>query len=562
VLALCLAVPLPVPGAAATPDFDASCGSPLGTEAETGANLVLAHAADPEYDLIDTLRMPGAQRSPEVIVSAWGKLVLIAEVKVDQFSNFTWAIFARIHSNVTGWNVTPIWLSSVDTTQDYPVGVHVRPSAAVWNDRLWVIWDAQGSTLGGPTDRLMLLRSIGPDGVADATRVASATDPNRTNEHPVLIATPQAIEIAYSTSDGDVAAGDTHIVERSFNGTGFGPTQAVSNVSDSWADALPAIAADAQGNLYAAWTAVSQTGLSSRVLAAWRHDGLWSNATALAELGHSPSSPPAVAAFLDRVFIAYSTDYFPDLNGTDSEVRWVVFSPVTGTYAPAQTVNPEPSNGDDSGPTLAVVDGKLLVGWTTTEDFYYAAGSDPDAVYRPFDGTAFGPLVVLSDPAVNQSDASPHFVQVGGHLYAHWMMTPPQVSGAPRGDAREGIRLVERPRQWYDDFQVWYSFPTIAENATARILLDRARMGSFVPGDAQLKVRVPSSALYPVVNGSAWVPVNPSAPDFQVLACGKVIQATAGPTECQCAPPFPTGIVAAGIITFVAVLALWRWRRP
>lgn len=566
-LALALA---PAPGVGAAPSTDPTCGTPLGVEAELGANLVLSPGQDPEFDLVDTLRMPGAQRSPETIVSAWGRLVLVAEAKVDKDTNFTWGVFARIHSNLTGWNAAQVWLSSANTSQYYPQGVHIRPSAALWNDRLWVAWDAQGSELGGPNDRMILLRSTDAGGAVDASRRASETDPNRTTQHPNLIATSGGLELAYSTSDGDSGPSDSHIVVRSFDGSQFGPSTPISNLSDGWADALPTLAYDGASRLFAGWTATNATGVSSRLMFAWREAGVWSPPVALAELGHSPSSAPALAAYNGRAYVAFTTDYMLDVNGVDSDVRWRVFDPGSLNWSAAQTVNPEPSNGDDAAPTLTVVGPQLYAGWTTTEDFYYSHGSDSDAVYRTFDGSALGPLVELSDPDDNASDASPHFVRVGAHLYAHWMVTPTPIPGAPRGDAREGVRLVDRPTQWYDGLHASFRFSAVSENGSAHLLVDPSGGASNLPSPVRLVARLPNGEVYPLAptpgGFAAWVPVDPTQPDFEILACGKPIALAHVPLEAPAPPPgVPPGyVVALGVaaVAGIAFAALRRRRGP
>jgi len=441
---------IPAAGAAA-PSVDPSCGTPLGLEAANGSNSPLERAGDPEYDAVDALRLPGAQRSPGAVVSAWGRLVLIAEAKVDQGTNFTWGIFARIHSNVTGWNTPAVWLSSPNTTQAYPAGVHVRPSAALFGERVWVAWDAQGSGLGSPGDRMILLRAIDSAGAASPAVRASETSASATTQHAVLHASSDGLVLAYSTSEGDGAVGDTHIVVRTFDGSTFGPTVAISNVSDGLSDALPALADDGAGGLVAAWTATDASGSSTRLMFARYSGGSWAAPLAVAELGSSPSSAPAFGHVGGHLFLAYSTTHAPDLNGTDSDVMVTAYDLGSGGFVPAVRVNPEPSNGDDTAPTLSRVGDLLYVGWSTDEDFYYAAGSDTDAVYRTLDGNAFGPVVSLSDPALNNSDASPRFVGVGSHVYAHWMVTPPPVAGAPRVFDERGGPVQEAPLARVDD---------------------------------------------------------------------------------------------------------------
>ncbi len=565
VFVLCAAAPT---GSAASTDPGFACGSPLGPEADHRTNVILDETDDPEFDLIDAMRMPGAQRSAQIILSVWGKLVLVGEAKVDQGTNFSWAIFARVHSNTTGWNTTAIWLSSPDTSQYYPQGAHIRPSAVVWEDRVWVAWDAQGSAFGGPTDRLILLRSIDRNGSADATRVASATDPSKTTQHPVIVAGPAGLELAYSTADGDVAPGDTHLVARSFDGAVFGPTALISNISDGWADALPALAGDGAGGLFAAWTAANATGLSSLVMFASRGAGGWSAPQALAQLGNSPSSPPAVAFFASRAYIAYSTDYFPDLNGTDSEVRWLVFAPSSGAWVGPTTVNPEPSSGDDAAPTLTVAGGRLLAGWSTTEDFYYSHGSDSDPVFRPFDGSSFGDIAELSAADDRAADHSPYFVEVGNHLYAHWMQTPPQQPGDPRGNSREAIRLISRPPQWYDGLSVEYRVAAVSENGSTLIGLTMRRGGVGEPaGSIPLSARLADGSLIAFEatrdgRAEAWLAVDPLRPDFEVLACGKPLPLARAPDPPPIGPGPPL-VQAALILTavFVAAAAIPVWTR-
>ncbi len=545
---------VPPAAGAPGPGVDPSCGTPLGLEAASGANAILAHAEDPEYDTVDALRIPGAQRSPETLVAAWGRLVLVAEAKVDQGVNFTWGVFARIHSNTTGWNTPPIWLSSPDTSQAYPRGVHVRPSAAVFEDRVWVAWDAQGSELGGGSDRMILLRSLDSEGTASPAIRASETSPNATTQHPVLHASAGGLVLAYSTSDGDAAVGDTHIVVRTFDGSAFGPTVAVSDVSDGWSDALPALADDGAGGLVAAWTATNASGSSTRLKFARYSAGSWAGPLAIAELGSSPSSAPAIGMVGGHLFIAYSTTFAPDLDGTDSDVMMTAYDFPSGGFVPAVRVNPEPSNGDDTAPTLARVGDLMYVGWSTDEDFYYAAGADTDAVYRTLDGTTFGPVVTLSDPTLNNSDASPSFVGVGSHVYAHWMVTPPPLPGTPRGDSREAVRLVTRAPQWYDNLTLGYRFAAVSENGSALLQV-------VLPGDPsvaghEILARLPDGALFalePSPSGpSAWVPLDPATADFELLACGKPVAKERLPSP----PTPPPPSLALGLLAVLAVAAV------
>lgn len=552
---------IPAAGAAA-PSVDPSCGTPLGLEAANGSNSPLERAGDPEYDAVDALRLPGAQRSPGAVVSAWGRLVLIAEAKVDQGTNFTWGIFARIHSNVTGWNTPAVWLSSPNTTQAYPAGVHVRPSAALFGERVWVAWDAQGSGLGSPGDRMILLRAIDSAGAASPAVRASETSASATTQHAVLHASSDGLVLAYSTSEGDGAVGDTHIVVRTFDGSTFGPTVAISNVSDGLSDALPALADDGAGGLVAAWTATDASGSSTRLMFARYSGGSWAAPRAVAELGSSPSSAPALGHVGGHLFLAYSTTHAPDLNGTDSDVMVTAYDLGSGGFVPAVRVNPEPSNGDDTAPTLSRVGDLLYVGWSTDEDFYYAAGSDTDAVYRTLDGNAFGPVVSLSDPALNNSDASPRFVGVGSHVYAHWMVTPPPVAGAPRGDSREAVRLVTRPAQWYDNLTLGYRFPAVSDNGSALL---QVTLPSD-PGVAghEILARLPDGtlvALSPGTSGaSAWVPLDPAAANFELLACGKPVGAVRLGEPLALAPPGPLLWILAVLALVGLSGALWWWR--
>lgn len=556
---LLMLVPLALSPASAADDrvVDPTCGTPLGAEIEDAS----AHAVETDGVLehmgVDAVRMTGAQRSPEVMLSAWGHLVLVAEVKVDEVSssNFTWAIFARIHSNTTGWSTTPLWLSSPNTSQYYPVGAHIRPSAVFWHDRVWVVWDAQGSTLGGPVDRFIVMRSFDRNLTADTTRIASASDPNATTQHAALIVAGDVLALAYSTSDGDSAPGDAHIAVRTFDGFNFAPAVAVSNLSDGWGDALPALASDGAGRLFAAWNTANATGESSHLTFAWAEGGAWRTPAALAELGNVGATNPAAAFFGGRAYFAYSTSNLPDLSGTDSEVRWFVFDASSGSVAGPVTVNPEPTGGDDSVPTLTVIAGGLAVGWSTTEDFAYSHSSDTDPVYRVFNGSGFGPVFELSNDGDNATDGSPFFVELGGALYAHWMLTPPQQPGDPRGNSREIVRLVSRPPAWYDGLVVDYAFAEVAENGSARIIL----LPHGLPFSGHdLAVRLPDGSVYPFASDAAWVPVNPSAPDFEVLACGLPVQAR--PVHGDPGPPPPSPLLYVAFAVTIAAAAVIWWR--
>jgi hypothetical protein len=555
--ALVLLSAIALAGGEAAAAVDPTCGTPLGTEAEEGANSAIPTDGNPEHAAVDAARMPGAQRSPQVILSAWGRLVLVAEFKVDEGSNFTWAIQARIHSNTTGWDTPAIWLSSPDTSQYYPQGAHIRPSAVFFNDRVWVVWDAQGSALGGPSDRFIAVRSFDRNLTADVMRAASASDPNRTVQHPALVSAGDRMVLAYSTADGDTQPGDTHIEARTFDGSTFGAALRLSNLSDGYGAGLPAMDSDPSGRVFVAWTAANASGESANLQFAWHDGSLWRAPTTLAELGSAGPTGPSVAAFAGRAYVAYSTARIGEVSGTDSEVRMFAFDPDLEAWQGPTTVNPEPTGGDDAAPTLRATAAGLAIGWSTTEDAVYAFTADPDPVYRLFDGTAFGPVIGLANPYDNNSGASPSFVEVGGHLYAHWMLTPPQNPGDPRGNAREVVRLVSRPPQWYDNLTITYRFPQVSDNGSALVALSAG--GLSLEGRA-VALRLPDGSLHRAAGGrevSVWAPVNPSAPDFQVLACGLPVTARAEAAGAPATPISPLFVVAV-VLTFAAGALLAR----
>jgi hypothetical protein len=236
---------------------------------------------------------------------------------------------------------------------------------------------------------------------------------------------------------------------------------------------------------------------------------------------------------------------FGDVSGLDSEVRWFVVDTATGAVTGPQTVNPEPTAGEDVLPTLSVLSTGLAVGWSTDEDTAYSHSSDTDPVYRMYNGTAFGPVFEMSDSADIDADGAPSFFEVGGHLYAHWMLTPPQHPGDPRGNSREVVRLVSRPAQWYDNLSLVYSIPQVAENGSAKVHLEAdARLEGRV-----VLLRLPDGTLFEMVpdggGRSVWAPVDPSAPDFDVLACGLPADVSPLPPRPPPPPPPPYAVVAA-----------------
>jgi hypothetical protein len=174
------------------------------------------------------------------------------------------------------------------------------------------------------------------------------------------------------------------------------------------------------GGLFVGWAAANATGQTSLVMFAWRGPTGWSAPRALAPLGSSGATGPAVAYFEGLFYIAYTTSHLVDLSGSDSEIRWITYDPAADATAGPTTVNPEPTGGDDESPTLTVTPLGLAVGWSTNEDVVYAHSSDPDPVFRTFNGSAFGPVVELSDADDNASDAAPSFVSLGQAVYAHW----------------------------------------------------------------------------------------------------------------------------------------------
>lgn len=555
VLLLFTAAAVSCPVGAAAQLESASCGSPLGPEAERGANHVLQAAADPEYDLIDTVRMSGAQRSGETVLYFGGHLVLVAEVKVDKDSNFTWAVFVRFHSNETGWNSSQIWLSSPDTTVAYPSGVHIRPTAAVWRDRLYVAWDSAGSQQGAPADRLLLMRSVDRNGMADTTRVASDTDPTRSNQHPYLLPLADRLVLAYSTAAGESDPSENHIVVRSFDGSSFAPSEVLSAPDDGWTDGLPLVAGDPAGHLYALWSSSNLLGNGARLLFSRDNMSNWSAPAILADLGLSATGAPAGAFFNGRFIAAYATQNLADVDGPDVEIFWRSLEPATGEWSAASSANPQPSNGDDVGPSFALIGGALYIGWSTNEDFYYSHGSDTDPVYRVFNGTGLGPVVELSVSDDRATDGTPHFVEVGDHLYAHWMWTPPADPGTPRGDSREAIRLANRPPQWYDGLRASYSIRSVSENGSSELFV-KVENATGAPATGVFVVRARDGSthrLEPTADGYVgWAPVEPDTPDLEVLACGKPLPLT------YLAPPVaqpPRFLSLGGPVAFAGLMA-------
>ncbi len=536
---------------------DESCPAPFGSALEVGSHSFLGGGTDPDEAYLDTLLMTGAQRTPARVIGFGDRLALVAEVKVDKDEAFTWGELIRFYSNATGWDTTPVWSSSLDPSEPYPVGFHVRPSAALWGGSLFVAWTAEGSPAGGPTDRLVLVRRVAADGSMDPWVIGSDTDPRRANQHPFLLPAGDTLYLTYAVGEGETDPAATHIAVREFDGTGFSSSQDIARPPAGWSDESPSLAWDGGDGLYAIWSRTNTSGLGATLMFSQRNTSGWGLPVELASVGHAADANAAVAFFGGKLLVAYTTDWAPDISGPDADVHWRSLDPATGLWSDAQSVNPQPSGGDDSGPAFSRVGDLLYVGWSTTDDFY-ARGSDSDPVYRVFDGTQLGPVQQLVPEDDVASDSPPRFVEVGGVTYAHWMWTPPVEPGQPRGDSREALRVVERPIAWFDGVSALYSFDAVSQNGSAHVVVSPTPAG-IVPAGARLALRLADGSLYPLVpegeNHVAWAPVDPARPDFDVLACGTPISiAPSGrPLPGQGVDLVP--YVTAGAVMAVAVAA-------
>jgi len=549
------------PPAAGAPS-DATCPAPFGTALEAGAHRFLGNVTDADGGLLDTLLMPGAQRTPATVVAFGGRLALVAEVKVDQGPSFTWGVLVRFYSNDTGWNSAPVWLSSADTAVAYPVGFHVRPTAALWGGSLFVAWTGEGSPAGGPADRIVLVRRVAQDGTVTPWLNGSDTDPRRANQHPFLLPAGDTLYLAYAAGEGEADPAATHIQVRAFDGVAFVASEEITRPPAGWSDELPALAWDGAEAVFAVWTRTNTSGLGAKLMFSARNATAWGPEFEVAPLGHAASANPAAAFFEGRLLVAYATDDATEIVGPDADVRWRSFDPSTAEWSGPSSVNPQPSSGEDSSPAFSLVGGTLYFGWSTTDDFY-SHGSDADPVYRPFEGGALGATVEVAAADDNSSDGPPHVLELAGVTYAHFAWTPPVEPGQPRGDTREAIRVLSRPAAWFDGLAAVYTFEAASENGSTRVAVTPA---ASVPESARLTLRLADGSLYPLAREGgkhvAWAPVEPARPDFDVLACGAPIALTPG---AHATPPAGTDwtlLAAAAAVGALAVGAYLVARGP
>jgi len=331
------AVSLPAAGGEGT----AGCPYPLGTAAMSGENAVLGGGDDPEYQILDATRVEGGNQVQGTLLTSQGRMAVVQEMKVEfgSSTNDTDMVMLRWFEDGKGWNGTPVWLSSVDTTQQLPdsppgyIAFHSRLSSTVWRDDVWTIWEGWHS-LWAPENQVMLLRGASPDWVSPMFVASEVAGDYDSAKYGAIAPLGDQLMVAYVTKDYPGTLNEYDVVWRLFDGERFGAVQPLSARANGWSEFLPTLIADG-GRVYAVWEAQS---LDSWVYAVrWAvFDGVaWSAPRTIVETGVIGPSQFWPAAFQGKLWVAYDTNEPYTVNGADYEIALVSLDPAKGGGGPS-----------------------------------------------------------------------------------------------------------------------------------------------------------------------------------------------------------------------------------
>lgn len=554
----------------------APCPYPLGEPALRGENVVLGGGDDPEYQILDATLVEGGNQVQGTLVESQGRMGIVQEMKVEfgMSLNDTDMIMLRWFEDERGWNGTPIWLSSIDSTQQVPdsppgyISFHSRVSATVWRDEVWTIWEGWHS-VWAPENQAVLMRGATPGWVSPVYVASNLSGELDSAKYGVLAPYGDRLMVVYVTREYGVVLDEYDLVWRFFDGQNFTGVLPLSKARDGWSEFIPVLVADGE-RIFAVWEAQALYSYVYELRYAVFNGTAWSEPATLIESGVQMPSSFHAASFGGKLLVAYDTNEPYTVNGKDLEIALVSLDPATGVVSAPRVVNPQPSDGDDVKPSVHAAAGKLFIGWQTVDPTYshHEPVNDTDAVYRTFDGASFGPMVELSDADDAAVDDSPSFFEAGGSVYAYWIVGkfPP-----PRGykhDYRQAVQLLERAADPFGAMASKVGLEPPGANGAVRVWVSVPAGASAF--DAPPVLRTGNGSVVPLEReGERWTALlNGSALDEGALTlavCGKSVPTarddTLVPSQAPVTPEVSAapvvvagGLLAAALGTYLAVL--------
>lgn len=468
----------------------AACPYPLGEFAARGHIVTWdwdGEVEDLEYAIVEATLVHG-QKSFGIIVNGQGQLHFVYNAEVEfglpgGGEGETHSIFYKAYSNATGWDVPIQYLASQDTAVEIPEGRNVQPHATALGPDLWTVFETSGRVRENGS--YILLRGKAAAGFSPIRSVSfDAWD--AANKLPKIVTFGPATYLAFQTNALQSDKGEYQLVGRTWDGTALGPFENISGGNDGWSDQVVALGTDGT-RVFAAWVSQNTSELAGQgdwvvKLAVRSADGSWSSEFPLTASTKSASDAPSVAWYLNRVFVAWSTnDPTLDTRG-DFDAVMKSFDPATGFVGDLMHVSTDEFHLGDYTPSLRAWtaaeggDGKLHILWSSdsSPNSLPTSGFDNDIYYTTYDGSAFSAVRLVSDPLDNGFvEILPGFFAVGDSLYAYFLSNICLPGCGHETDFRQMTRLLERPARPYDDVRATYTLgadhPTFAPEATVHL---------------------------------------------------------------------------------------------
>lgn len=568
----------------------AACPYPLGEFAARGDIVTWdwdGEVEDLEHAIVEATLVHG-QKSFGIVVNAQGQLHFVYNAEVDFAlpgggEGETHSIFYKLYSNATGWDVPIEYLASQDTTVKLPEGGNVQPHATALGGDLWTVWETSGRVRENGS--YILLRGKLAAGFSPVQSV-SFDGWDAANKLAKIATFGSATYIAFQTNAMQSDKGEYQIVGRTWDGTALGPLENISVGNDGWSDQVVALGTDGT-RLFAAWVSQNTSDFAAQgdwvvKLAVRAADGSWSSEVALTASTKSASDAPSVAWYLDRVFVAWSTnDPTLDTRG-DFDAVMKSYDPATGFVGDLLRVSTDEFHLGDYAPSLKAWtaaeggDGKLHVLWSSdsSPSSIPTSGFDNDIYYTTYDGSAFGEVRLVSDPLDNGFvDILPGFFTVGDSLYAYFLSNICLPGCGHETDFREMTRLLARPPRPDDDVRATYTLeaahPTFAPEATVHLTHADGRPAE---GDGYF-VRTWDGVVTSLALDGGYAPVTIAYNSSVILQlqasyCGRALPTAEEPFPLPSEPPRPSpvGDVVVPALLAAALLAglgsALRGRRP
>lgn len=552
-----------------------ACPYPLGEPAASGENAVLGGGDDPEFQIIDATRVDGGNQVQGTLLASEGRMAVVQEMKVEfgTSTNDTDMVMLRWFEDEKGWNGTPVWLSSIDSTQQVPdsppgyVAFHSHLFSTVWRDQVWTIWEGWHS-LWAPENQVMLLRGASPDWVSPMFVASDVRGDYDSAKYGAIADAGDALMVVYVVKEYPATVNEYDVVWRLFDGENFTAVKPLSAKLDGWSETRPMLVADG-GRVFAVWTAYSMATNAYTIRWSVFDGAQWSAPRVALETG--ALSPPELwpAVYAGKLWVAFDTSDPYLVNGADYEIVLISVDPATGSVSTPLMVSPQPSAGDDTRPTLLAAAGKLWVGWVTVDPAYthHLPINDTDAVYRTYDGQRLGPIVELSDANDSAVDGSPNFFEWEGSVYAYWSIgkfPPPEQY---KHDYRQAVQLLERSNSTLEATSAVMGVEDEAEDGTARVWVD-VHAPEDVPAVAPTVLAGDGTHVELEYSGERWTGVltgeQLAAGSPQVAMCGKPLATVQddsivpGAGETTTTTPFGAPVVVVAIVAAAGAAALGR----